>query len=87
MLKIKDSVDLKDIHNNKFKYYPLIYQKEYTRESEFEELNTCKCIYVEEQTRLIGISPNKGYMQFNTDIELDALYDLIQDGLVEKVEE
>lgn len=87
MLKIKNNVDLKELEKFKFKHYEMIYVKEYKRTSDYEELNTIKEVFVEELNRKIGIGINNGYMQFNTDIELDVIYDLIKADMVEKVEE
>ena len=79
MLKIKDNVDLKELEKYGFEYHTMVYVKEIKRSSEFFE--EAKTIYVEETNREISI--HKGL--FNVDEELDTLYDLIKDGLVEKV--
>ncbi len=87
MLKIKDNVDLKELEKFGFIHHKLIYVKEYVRYSEFEELNTRKEVSIEEKSRNIRIGINSGYMQFNTDIELDIIYDLIKADIVEKVDD
>lgn len=87
MLKIKNNVDLKELEKFGFKHYEMIYVKEYKRISDYEELNTIKEVFVGELDRKISIGTNNGYMQFNTDIELDVIYDLIKADLVKKVEE
>lgn len=81
MLKIKDNVDLKELEKYGFEHYPLIYIKETKRYDDYMGMNTAKKIYIDEKTREISIGTNL----FNTDIELDTLYDLIKDGIVEKV--
>lgn len=80
MLKIKDNVDLKVLEKYGFKYSRMIYIKDTVR-------NRCnlvenKKIYVDENSRNISM----GVGLFNTDIELDTIYDLIKVDLVEKVE-
>lgn len=86
MLKIKDNVDLKELEKYGFEESPLIYTKEYVR-NEIDGEAPYKTIAIDEIKRQIAISPTRGnFMQFNTDIELDIIYDLIKDELVEKVE-
>lgn len=80
MLKIKDNVDLKELEKYGFEHHTMIYIKDIKRSSDFFEEE--KVIYVEETNREISI--HKGL--FNVDEELDTLYDLIKDGLVEKVD-
>ena len=79
MLKIKDNVDLKELEKFGFKHQKLIYFKDIVRQC--CNLRENKKIYIDEQSRNISI----GIGLFNTDIELDIIYDLIQAGLVEKV--
>lgn len=79
MLKIKDNVDLKILEKYGFEYHKLIYVKEIPRG--YDDLIEDKKIYIEENSRDISL----GIGIFNTDIELDTIFDLIQDGLVEKV--
>ena len=81
MLKIKDNVDLKELEKFGFEYYPLIYVKETIRYDDYMDMNTAKKVFVDEKTREISVGTNL----FNTDIELDTIYDLIKADLVEKV--
>ena len=83
MLKIKDNVDLKELEKFGFEHYPLIYVKEPKRYDDYLDMNTAKKVYVDEKTREISVGTNL----FNTDIELDTLYDLIKADLVEKIED
>jgi len=86
MLKIKDNVDLKELEKFGFEHHNLIYVKEIERKDEEICLETNKKIYIEEDNKHISISPDKGYLHFNTDIELDTIYDLIKADLVEKID-
>ena len=87
MLKIKDNVDLKELGKFGFKHSYGIYTKEYVRD-ELDGEMPYKTVAIEESNREIAISPTRGsFMQFNTDIELDIIFDLIQAGLIEKIEE
>ena len=81
MLKIKDNVDLKELEKYGFKHHTMIYIKDIKRTSEFLEEE--KTIYVKETDREISI--HKGL--FNVDEELDTIFELIKDGLVEKVDD
>lgn len=81
MLKIKDNVDLKELKKYGFEYHRLICVKEIVRGE--DDILEKKSIYVTENDREISIKNGL----FNIDIELDTIYDLIKDGLVEKVEE
>ena len=83
MLKNRDDVDLKELEKFGFEHYPLIYIKELRRYDDYMDMNTAKKVYVDEKTREISLGTNL----FNTDIELDTLYDLIKADMVEKVEE
>lgn len=72
MLKIKDNVDLKN-----FKYC-------YISDDAFDQIWSCKNVLFDKDTRIIFTN------QFFNDLgseRLDDLYDLIKDGLVEKVGE
>ena len=80
MLKIKDNTDLKELEKYGFKYYRMLYIKDTIRYG--GNLRENKKIYVEENSRNISM----GIGLFNTDIELDSIYDLIKANLVEKVE-
>lgn len=80
MLKIKDNVDLKELEKYGFEHHTMIYVKEIERSSQI--LKEEKIIYIEEENREISI--HKGL--FNVDEELDIIYDLIKDGLVEKID-
>ena len=82
MLKIKDNVDLKELFNYGFYDSLGIYQKvlEVTLDVVlWNDISIC----VEKSTRLIRVSSRIETDTYN----LDYLYDLIKDGLVEKVEE
>ncbi|HIQ91022.1 MAG TPA: hypothetical protein IAB27_05315 [Candidatus Coprosoma intestinipullorum] len=81
MLKIKDNVDLKELEKFGFEHQKLIYVKDVVRRC--CNLRENKKIYIYEQSRLISI----GIGLFSTDVELSIIYDLIQAGLVEKVED
>lgn len=80
MLKIKDNVDLKELEKYGFEYHRMLYIKNTVRYG--GNLKENKKIYVEENSRNISM----GIGLFNTDIELDTIYDLIKADLVEKVE-
>lgn len=75
MLKIKDNVDLKELEKYGFKYYK-------NRNYEVYEIDKWNSyLSVELKDRIIQI----GIQDYN-DIEEDTLYDMIKDGIVEKVE-
>ena len=81
MLKIKDNVDLKELEKygfkeTQFRKYERIYDMEYYRID----------IYVDIDDRTINIQNDNYDGEFKCEIP-DVLYDLIKDGLVEKVEE
>lgn len=80
MLKIKDNVDLKKLEKYGFEHHTMIYVKEIKRSN--QTLKEEKIIYIEEENREISI--HKGL--FNVDEELDIIYDLIKDGLIEKID-
>lgn len=77
MLKIKDNVDLKELEK-----YGYVYKeqpgsgarKRYELSNDFD-------VYVYIDNRVLHFN------RFNSNHQTDTLYDLIQDGLVEKVEE
>ena len=81
MLKIKDNVDLKELEKYGFKqisYYPSeveYFKKVYLENDDDDRV----CYHIYEKTRFIKITRLDGE-------EFDGtLYDLIKDGLVEKV--
>lgn len=80
MLKIKDNVDLKKLEKYGFQYCEKAYVKEIERAEPLFGLGESKKIYVDDDSRNISI----GIGLYDTDIELDTIYDLINDGLVEK---
>ena len=80
MLKIKDNVDLKELEKYGFVCSPYIYIKKIIRSN--KTIKEEKTIYVEEKTREISI--HKGL--FNVDEELNIIYDLIKDDLIEKAD-
>ena len=80
MLKIKDSVDLKELEKYGFSAKILYgwYEKEI-----YYNWNDKMYIYIEKDTHIIQVSTYDGY-----DVNLDGtLYDLIKADLVEKVDE
>ena len=84
MLKIKDSVDLKELE--KFGFYKSggVYQNNL----EYDDVNSAIvgidiCIYIVITDRIIRFASNDQKETTN----LDTLYDLIKADLVEKVEE
>lgn len=87
MLKIKDKVDLKELEKFGFKY-----DEEYNLYETYilkEERYNCHFII----TITISLDNRLIYVDFDTEyllnglISVDILYDLIESGLVEKVEE
>ena len=81
MLKIKDNVDLKELEKFGFEY------KEYSLKSsnykfyDFTPNNSISVIQIEITSRLIYLNDNNKYDG------LSKIYDLIQAGLVERVED
>ena len=75
MLKIKDNVDLKELEKYGF------YETEYTyiKNGELQEATS-----VHKDTKTIYPTYDSGYTFY---VSSDILYDLIKDGLVEKVED
>ena len=92
MLKIKDSVDLKELEKFGLKLNKngLYYEKDFLAEYFEEEGNHRVLIYTNKRNIVLDIM-NNDYTYHSWDDELgrieDTLYDLIQAGLVEKVEE
>lgn len=83
-LKIKDSVDLKELEKFGFEHSPMIYTKIITRKyNGFCDMEENEKIFVEEKSRKISIKSSL----FNKDIELCTIYDLIKADIVEVVEE
>ena len=76
MLKIKDNVDLKELEKFGFKKKTYLDSKCLVLESTINEVHNYQDILFELPSRRLGFC-NWGY---------DILYDLIQAGLVEKVE-
>lgn len=77
MLKIKDNVDLKELEKFGFEYiknsnYPMLSNQEYY----YDYIGT---IAIYENTKAIIV-------RYTGNETIDTLYDLIQAGLVEKVE-
>lgn len=82
MLKIKDSVDLKELYNFGFYKSGSVYQKNLeidTTTTLFDAIDIC--IYIVETERIIRFSAHDK----RETIKLDVLYDLIKADLVEKV--
>ena len=92
MLIIKDSVDLKELEKFGFSLNKngLYYEKDFLAEYFEEEENHQVLIYINKRNIVLDIM-NNDYTYHSWDDELgrieDTLYDLIQAGLVEKVEE
>ncbi len=81
MLKIKDNVDLKELEKYGFQDCERIYVKKRIRvDDQSSDLRERKEIYIDKDSRRISI----GIGLYNTNVELDTIYDLINDGLVEK---
>ena len=79
MLKIKDNVDLKELEKCGFSYYDCKTSSYYGCCGKW----TDKIDYFVNNARVISMCVKDKRSTF----ELDTLYDLIKDGLVEKVEE
>ena len=83
MLKIKDGVDLKELEKFKFEKHKYTYPNEYIIYSTYS--NRAIGLYVDLETRMLkGTSSSRDSEDDNTAFEI--LFDLIQAGLVEKVE-
>ena len=80
MLKIKDNVDLKELEKFKFKQYSIGHQIKYEYK---KEIGNCEIYNIKiDENRILHFN------QLSVHNELPSvLYDLIQAGLVEKVEE
>ena len=95
MLKIKDNVDLKELE--KYRIYPVYECNSNTGETRIREYVTDdyrfeKLRFVKKRKRIAGIwytDINECILKLNNVsgqmIDIDTLYDLIKDGLVEKV--
>ncbi|MBQ8473170.1 MAG: hypothetical protein IJ501_06675 [Bacilli bacterium] len=81
MLKIKDNVDLKELEKYGFVYFINGCR---TYGYSYEALNGGYSIIIEKNNEFPNY-PNKRKIPLN--IPQDLLYDLIKDGLVEKVED
>lgn len=83
MLKIKDNVDLKELEKYGFKYEKTIYGRE-----RYYEPITCIDVTIKNTTKATSLKLRQvivnAYRIEHEAIEL--LYDLIKDGLVEKVQ-
>lgn len=78
MLKIRDNVDLKELEKYGFEYD----DKDYSKWEESEGYDICYSVGI--ANRIIRIS----FSAFEMLVKIDStLYDLIKDGLIEKVEE
>lgn len=78
MLKIKDNVDLEELEKFGFKINNNVIDTDKTSCLTFEFLT------ISQTTRTIDIC--SGYDEVNSHKEIEKLFDLIQVGLVEKVE-
>ena len=83
MLKIKDDVDLKELE--KFGFYKSggVYQKNLEVDMDGIIQWVDICIYIQESNRVIRFSAHEA----KETTKIDVLYDLIQAGLVEKVDD
>ena len=79
MLKIKDNVDLKELEKFEFEY------ESYFRDKEGNNCLAYCFLTISPCDRTIEII--SGEDTINSDYEIEKLFDLIQAGLVEKVEE
>lgn len=80
MLKIKDNVDLKELEKFGFKHRPAQRNQYeiYAYENANHSFYPCLYVWVYCEDRIIGVNGNQ---------YLDILFDLIQAGFVEKLEE
>ena len=91
MLKIKDNVDLKELEEYGFKYKPMFNSKKeevlgcYIISFDYEFIRYDYIIDAEYRDIML-MTDNRGVDDDNMR-EFDILYDLIKDGLVEKVKE
>ena len=84
MLKIKDNVDLKELEKYGFKYEKMIYGRE-----RYYEPITCIDVTIKNTTKATSLKLRQVIVNaYSIEHEaIELLYDLIKDGLVEKVEE
>ena len=84
MLKIKDSVDLKELEKFGFKYSS--YNNSYMIDLGEDRRGACCTLYIENRILYIDFGgDDNGYS--GNDILNDVIYDLIKADMVEKVEE
>ena len=83
MLKIKDNVDLKELEKYGFKYEKMMYGRE-----RYYEPITCIDVTAKEKTKASSLKLRQVIVNaYSIEHEaIELLYDLIKDGLVEKVE-
>lgn len=86
MLKIKDNVNLKELEK-----YGFVYEEDYEYDYLDKEEYPTKC-WTNGHNLYAWVEPDMDRCFDNTDFgfdmtDVDALYDLIKDGLVEKVDE
>ena len=84
MLKIKDNVDLKVLENYGFSKKENIYTK--TLDETFFDCIEIRVYLIDKSIEIKLEIQNDSYYYATNCIELDIIYDLIQAGLVEKVE-
>ena len=84
MLRIKGNVNLEELEKFGFRTAGGVYQKDLEEEKSSSLITRIyMCIYLNRIDRIIRFSSH--YCE-NETVKLDTLYDLIQAGLVEKVE-
>ena len=83
MLKIKDNVDLKELEKFGFKFVKVKRVDEFDYYYEIEQSDETLTVFVKDKSIWTCSNNFAGY----TDTIFDVLFDLIQAGLVEKVEE
>ena len=83
MLKIKDNVDLKKLEKYGFKYEKMMYGRE-----RYYEPITCIDVTVKNTTKASSLKLRQVIVNaYSIEHEaIELLYDLIKDGLVEKVD-
>lgn len=81
MLKVKDNIDLKEFKNFGFVENG-VNNKTYIKQFEYKELQA-HIVVSRDKTKMVYISTNDGYGWLPID---NTLFDIIQAGLVEKVE-
>lgn len=86
MLKIKDNVDLKELKYYGFKKIGGIYANYYEHTITDNGYGEYIILDVDEDDRIIRLGAYTDDTGSHTE-NLDIIYDLIKDGLVEKVEE